>query len=214
MTQRQTARAALQATINELNSYHVLTPELNRHYQTYLVESEKHGETDTSKMDWDPNFNHRAKEGDPSAINGTRFELIVSAALRVLDDDVVLIETDKTMQMYGRDLIQGKRSYSVKYRNHEALAPGGYLLRLEKTDFKPGQFRVTKIVFVDEQTITFINYRPLARFCTKIVNNIPVEVLKTSLYTKEFETKFPDDMSQFNLQDIWNAWKVHYDENH
>jgi len=214
LTQRQQARAKFEATIIELESYHVLTREMLRHYRTYLAENEKYGETDTSKMQWDPLYNHRAKAGDQSAIEGTRNEMIVSAVLGVLHDAPVHIETDKTMQMYGRDLIQGKRSYSVKHREHEALAPGGFLLRLEKSDFKPGQFRVTKIVYVDDSWITFINYRPLARFCTTIVNNIPVEVNKSSLYTKEFETKFPSDIAIFSLQNVWEAWSEVWNHEH
>jgi hypothetical protein len=211
LTQRQQARLGFTTILDSLISHGVLSTDMIAHYKGFLITNEKHGEENTAKMEWDPLYNHRANTGDPSAINGTRNEMIASAALRVLSDDTVFIETDKTMQVYGRDLKQGKKSFSVKGRIHEALAPGGYLLRLEMSDFKPGQYRIDQIVFVDSDLITFVNYRPLARMCTTIVNNIPKELLKNSLYTKEFETKFPSCSNTYKLQDLWDAY---YDAHH
>jgi hypothetical protein len=112
---------------------------------------------------------------------------------------------DNQMQRYGQDFIHGKTKYSVKSRDHEITPFKEYVIDLRKDDFKPGIYRVNKIVFVDRrsQLMTMVSYRELCKFCcTQNEKNINIALNVPRLFCATFEHKQPGAVETYDLRDF------------
>ena len=208
-TTRQEARIKLQNTLTAFEKNGAVTQDVLDHYNKYLVASAILGEADTTKTPWDEHFNHRAKEGDPCAIDGTHSELIFEAVMHSLDSKVNRV-TDKTMQMYGQDFEFGREKYSIKSRRHNRNSSDGFVFDLFKSDFSPGLFRITHLVFVDIDAhwMTFFKYRNLLPYCCTVENNLCKELNLDKLDVNKFEQAFPAAVNTLELDYLWNQTKI------
>lgn len=202
MSKREQAREEMEQTLDKFIVNKALSQQAIDHYTNYLIHSKTYEERDTRNMEWDTNENHRAGAKEPFAINGTHDEMIVEAVLFTASNGIPCVRiTDKLMQMYGQDLKHNDTTYSVKGRIHQATPFNDYVFDLERDDFKPGIYRVDKIVYVDRQSqlLTFIPYRSFARFCCTINNNIPQKMLRQQFVCAEFEKRYPNSIETYDL---------------
>ena len=208
-TSREEARSRLEKALQTFSGNGAVSEGIFKHYDGYLAESKAIGERDTSKDPWNPEYNHRAKEGDPFAINGTYYELVFEAALHTLGQKVDPVQ-DKIMQMYGQDFINrsSREQYSVKGRRHQLDDNGEFIFELTKADFAPGLYRVTHLVFVDPQSewITFLGYRKLFPYCC-VANekHICVDIKRDKLSVHDFEAAAGSDaVRSLDISYLWS----------
>lgn len=203
-TAREAAREKFFNTLQVFQQNGVITPAMYDHYSEYLSASQALGETDTSKVDWDEKFNHRAKAGDASAIDGTHSELVFEAAMHNLGRPLARV-TDKLMQRYGQDFTSGRDRYSIKGRKHTLERDNSFTFDLYERDFMPGLFRVSHLVFVDfdGHWVTFLQYRSLFQHCCVHENNLMQSLKVNHLNTDEFEAKYPGTVDTLSLRFLW-----------